>query len=48
MRKLKNIDDLEKNELYSLVFELFRDGADVQGMETKEFAELGYGITWED
>jgi len=43
---LKSIEDLDKNKLRELVYDLMRDGAKVQGMEVEEFCLRFHNLEW--
>jgi len=43
---MKTIAELNTNDLRQLVYNLMRDGAEVQGQEVEEFCLNGYGLEW--
>jgi hypothetical protein len=45
---MTKLEDLTKEELFELVLDLMRDGAEVQGCSIKEFAEDYHDIDWGD
>jgi len=43
---MKTIEQLDEGELRGLVYDLMREGAEVQGVEVKDFCLDNYNLEW--